>query len=410
MHLRQAQPELPRQRQKEMVGVGPLGGAPRGRRAGRRLVEGVVEIAGQIIERQCPAIALIAHEPEQHARRTGLLGRRPRQCQLECRQRLRRIRKPGALDEKAAHLDFRMRPGLQPPIELQQRVILIQHGAVRLLGIQAARDKPLRQRRLGKQRGRAEPQFPRRAGGVAKRHAPLALDCLEQRQSKAVSRHRVDECPFAARLAQLGQGRRLQILPQLAARRSPHGSERQQIQLRLVIRELRLNDGDQIAARVAAAVFRRRRGDLAIGQQPCRFELPVLCREPALPRQKARDHVAFELRQVVPAGQIRPAMRHDQGDEFGMARLRHIADITFRRWHLEPEEAVRRQGQLVGLLADRQEHAAPQHLDDLPAAEFGEIERDRLGRARQVGDAQDRLVLPLAQIGNDLAVRWVEEP
>src|SRR5204863_6641026 len=107
---------------------------------------------------------------------------------------------------------------------------------------------------------------------------------------------------------------------------------------------------------------------------------------------------------------IGPAVRHYQCDEFGMRGLPQIAGVARCRWQFEPEEAVRRQGQLVGLIANRQEDAAPQYLDDLPAAEFGEVERDRLGRARQIGDAQDCLVLPLAQIGDDLAVRWVEEP
>ena len=72
VHLAGAQPELPRQPQKEMIGVGQFGGLVGRRRAGSGLVQRVVEIAREIVERHRPAVALIAHEPEQHAQRHRL--------------------------------------------------------------------------------------------------------------------------------------------------------------------------------------------------------------------------------------------------------------------------------------------------------------------------------------------------
>ncbi len=312
MHLRRAQPELSRQRQEEIVGVGHIGGAIRRCRARRRLVQRVVEIAGQIIERQAPAVALIAHKAVQHAGRAGVVVGLARQGQLERRQGRRRVGETGALGQEAAHLDLGMRAGLQPPVQLQDRVVLVQHRAVRLLGAEPPRYHPFRRRRRGEQRRMPETQLARGVAAIAQWQIRLALDRLEQRQAEIVQHQRVDQRAFAARLTQLGQARRQQVLALLAAGRSPYRRERQHIDLRLVAGQLRLHDLDQEAFRRTAAGFRHRRGELAIGQHPGRLEFAILGRKPALPRQKARDHVAFELRQIVPAEQIGPAMRHHQ--------------------------------------------------------------------------------------------------
>ena len=85
MHLRGAQPELARQREKEIVGIGQVGVRPGGCRAGGRLDQRVVEIARQVIERLRPAVALIAHKAEQHAER-GRVVRPLRRRQLDRRR------------------------------------------------------------------------------------------------------------------------------------------------------------------------------------------------------------------------------------------------------------------------------------------------------------------------------------
>ena len=207
VHLSRAQPELAGQCQKEMVGVGPIRGAAGRECPRRRLVERVVEIAGQVIECQSPAVSLIADEAGQHAERARLAVRIARQRQLNRGEERRRVGEPGALDQEAAHLDLGMRPGLQVAIQLQDGVIFIEHRAVRLLAADAPRHQPFRQRRRREQRGMAEADL---AAGLAilERYGRLAPKRIEHRQREGVLRQRIDQRPFAPRLAQLGQGYR----------------------------------------------------------------------------------------------------------------------------------------------------------------------------------------------------------
>src|SRR5690606_31669820 len=52
---------------------------------------------------------------------------------------------------------------------------------------------------------------------------------------------------------------------------------------------------------------------------------------------------------------------------------------------------------------------APRQLDGYHAPEAGKIELHRLGRARQVGNAEYALVIPLADVSEDFAVGRIEE-
>ena len=134
----------------------------------------------------------------------------------------------------------------------------------------------------------------------------------------------------------------------------------------------------------------------------------VLLAKPTLAGQKGRDRLVLELRQSVLAEQICPITRHHQGQEFGWYRLQTGAFLCGEQ--IEPKEAVRLQGQQIGQFAHARKHAAPEKLDRLAAAELRQIEFDRLRRARQIGDAEDDLVIEGAQIGDDLAVRRIEKP
>src|SRR4051794_817284 len=60
---------------------------------------------------------------------------------------------------------------------------------------------------------------------------------------------------------------------------------------------------------------------------------------------------------------------------------------------LEPVEAAWREREQVGQLADAGEARAPEQLDGVAALVLGEVELDRLGRAREVVHAQHEVVL-----------------
>jgi hypothetical protein len=145
-----------------------------------------------------------------------------------------------------------------------------------------------------------------------------------------------------------------------------------------------------------------------VHQDRGRLDAAVLRPGPALTRQKGRQGLAGKLPQIMPLEQIGPAARHHQGDEFrrcgGSARR-----FLGRREQVEPEEAVGLQRQQIGQLADARKAASGQQLDRPAAAKLGKVEFDRLRRARQVGDAEDDLVVEAPQIGDDLAVRRIEK-
>ena len=62
-----------------------------------------------------------------------------------------------------------------------------------------------------------------------------------------------------------------------------------------------------------------------------------------------------------------------------------------RGLEFEPEEGVGREREGVGLRGDGGEGDVAEHLDGDHAGEPGEVERDGLGEAGEVGDAEDGL-------------------
>ena len=176
VHLGGAQPELARQRQKEMIGVGQVG-AVRRCRAGSGLVQRVVEIAREIIERHASSrrpdcgqsrttrrapsawrvLALVAGEISSIVPSSGGV-----------------LANPARSTRNRRHLDLRVRPGLQAPIDLEHAVFLEQHRAVRLLGPEPAHDQPLGRRGLVEERRLAEPDLAAPPSAVRIGIAPAA--------------------------------------------------------------------------------------------------------------------------------------------------------------------------------------------------------------------------------------------
>src|SRR5947209_1269973 len=70
----------------------------------------------------------------------------------------------------------------------------------------------------------------------------------------------------------------------------------------------------------------------------------------------------------------------------------------------EPEEAAGGQGEQVGEAADPGEAGAPEHLLGVAPLVGREVELDRLGRAGEVVDAEDDVVLVAADVGEDPGV------
>src|SRR3546814_19499120 len=81
-----------------------------------------------------------------------------------------------------------------------------------------------------------------------------------------------------------------------------------------------------------------------------------------------------------------------QGDEVRqrVGSRRVPARQLGRRREQKPEEAVRRQGEQVGQVADRRAGGAAGNLDRDVAAEFRQVEHDRRGGERQVGGEMGR--------------------
>src|SRR5205823_14954412 len=75
----------------------------------------------------------------------------------------------------------------------------------------------------------------------------------------------------------------------------------------------------------------------------------------------------------------------------------------------EPVEGVRGQREQIRQLADRRERRTAEELDRHAAAVLLQAELHRLRRAREIGDAENRLVAELAQVRQYLAVPGRQE-
>ena len=141
---------------------------------------------------------------------------------------------------------------------------------------------------------------------------------------------------------------------------------------------------------------------------------------PALVLHEARQQLALELRARL-VGQAHAPGHHAAAEEAvpvveqhqrGQVVERARLGVPARRFGVErqaePEEAVGRQRQQVGQIADRREGVAPGHLDRHAALELAQFQLHRLRGAADVGHAQDGVVLVLAHIGQHLAVARVQ--
>ena len=150
----------------------------------------------------------------------------------------------------------------------------------------------------------------------------------------------------------------------------------------------------------------------------------VLGREPALLGEEVRQQVGEAGAQLLGKRLLSaallldrealPAVGHDQQRQLGRLALGAPVGLGVVLGHLEPVELVPRQRQEVGQVTDARELGAPAELDRHAALELGEVQLDRLGRAPEVGHAQDDVGLPVlvlvfAQVGEDLAVGGLEE-
>ncbi len=158
---------------------------------------------------------------------------------------------------------------------------------------------------------------------------------------------------------------------------------------------------------VVFAVCRFERG--GVGQPRTRGRFGT--GKPTLARQILRQDFTFQ-RGARCIGQRRAAARLEhQRDQFGhlFGRRRMPSGRRGVLAQIHPVKAVGRQRQQVRQFTDGGEGRAPQHLHRHPAIELLHMQLDRLRRVRQVGDAQDRGVFPLPQVGQDLAVAGKDE-
>ena len=134
----------------------------------------------------------------------------------------------------------------------------------------------------------------------------------------------------------------------------------------------------------------------------------ALRREPALRLQIGGRDGVLEGGDFAIAQQPFETARGDEREQFRQVR-RRVPRVLSDLLHLEPEEAVGRQGQQIRQLADTRELRAGREFGEAIAVEIVHLQFDRLRSVRHVDDAQDRFVVQLAEIGEDLAVARIEE-
>ena len=133
----------------------------------------------------------------------------------------------------------------------------------------------------------------------------------------------------------------------------------------------------------------------------------VLGGKPAPARQEGRQHVALEDHTGAAVRERAPALGDHQGLE--LRRDAGQFDLAGRLAEIEPEESIRGERDHIGLVSDRREIPAAQHLERDAAAPGREIDLGRLCGARQIGDAQNDLALILPGIDHHRAVAGTDE-
>ena len=131
----------------------------------------------------------------------------------------------------------------------------------------------------------------------------------------------------------------------------------------------------------------------------------------ALVREELGQGVFGEESGVGAGAGTGPAVAQHQGDELRQRRRRLVVPLGRLRLFFEqkPVEAVFGERQQVGEVADRRKPGTSGKFERHAAPERRQIQFHCLGRAREVDDAQDRLAVVGAQIGEDLAVARIQE-
>src|SRR5262249_11107520 len=129
----------------------------------------------------------------------------------------------------------------------------------------------------------------------------------------------------------------------------------------------------------------------------------------ALTRQKARQYPILQAPGLGAVEQSAPTQRNVQWglrlECLGRARC----DRLRLAMQLEPEESVRPKRQRVGLPFDGGKLDVSQHLDRHHPFVGREVQLDRLGKARQVSDAENLLALVVTDVRQDFPIRGVEK-
>ncbi len=312
--------------------------------------------------------------------------------QFDAAEQRRRVGEARDFGQEAADLDLGIDAGLELAIELHHIVVVHQRRAVGLLGFDGADVIGLPDRLVGKPAGRPEfkPQVVFLDGqGFA--------EVAQQQRDEDLVGGDVEQGAFARSLAYRGEGAGVVAL---AVEPHPFDLHRQHVARGdAALGGLEKCQPGPVVADVAERDRRGQGGLNGLGRT---------LRIPARARQIAGQHIAFEhapgTRERHPGG----ADRHDQGLELGNHRRRDVFRLVGLA-KLEPVEAIRRQRNHIGQLADRRKVSAPEHLQRDTILPRRKVELGGLRRARQVGDAKDHLVAILPDIGQHAAVDRTDE-
>lgn len=273
----------------------------------------------------------------------------------------------GDFAQEASDLDLGMDAGLELPIELQDHALVKGDRRVALLAAQALHLADLG---VDSRKGRAAREADRRA--FARGHA------------KAMA-HRRDR-----RLAELGGG--LGRIKKAYSRAAPHarqGVRQERLVLMLLVDRERKEIGVTLGAAEIGLDARQEEGILAEPVLQKReiehpqARVPALAREPSLPCKEARQGVGLEGAALAPSEQGLARAGKDEREQRG----RQALGFDGHAREFEPVEAVARQGQKIGQVADAWEGRAAGELDGDGSFVQREIEFHGLRRARQIDDA-----------------------
>ena len=208
----------------------------------------------------------------------------------------------------------------------------------------------------------------------------------------------VEQRAFAGEAADRGHHVPAVALDAVGAR--PFHHQRNEIARHRLLPARHIDEGQRGAA---AVVLERDHGIDLGGGDGAR-----LVGKPAAFSHEGRQDVVLDRLALAAREQRMPAGDPDQRGPFAAAgfrrRLRCVLVLE-----QEPEEAVGRKRDDVGAFADAREGAAAEHFDRHAALPRAEIDLGGLRRPRQVGDAQDRLVLVFTHVGEHGPVDRADE-